>query len=61
MFLNYYFIFYRYKNLGAGRTEKVLSNIFTIVGRFCMECDEEVILEFVNIYAGNAVKECINM
>lgn len=50
-----------YKNLGAGETEKVLSTIFMIVARFCIESTDEQINEFINVYAGNAIKECINM
>lgn len=50
-----------YKNLGAGETEKVLSTIFMIVARFCIESTDEQINEFINVYAGNAIKECINI
>ncbi|KRX00764.1 hypothetical protein PPERSA_03024 [Pseudocohnilembus persalinus] len=49
----------QYKNLGAGETEKVLSNIFMIVARF-LKCtkNKNSLLEFIDIHAENSVKEC---
>lgn len=44
-----------YKNLGAGRTEKVLSNIFMIVARFCIDSTVENAQQFITIYAENGL------
>ena len=50
-----------YKNLGAGQTEKVLSNIFMIASKFCIFSTEESSKDFITIYAENSLQECIRM
>ncbi|EAS05094.2 hypothetical protein TTHERM_01287970 (macronuclear) [Tetrahymena thermophila SB210] len=44
-----------YKSLGAGKTEKVLSNIFMIASKFCILSDEKKSKDFEIIYAENSV------
>lgn len=50
-----------YKNLGAGKTEQVLSSIFIILSKIVADQNSKVGREFAMSFVENAISNCFDM
>jgi hypothetical protein len=50
-----------YKNLGAGKTEQVLSSIFMILSKLCLDQSSRTGKDFASMFAENAIIDCLDM
>jgi hypothetical protein len=50
-----------YKNLGAGKTEQVISNIMMILTKIVVGGDSAAKLDFVTIYSENATLDALDI
>ena len=50
-----------YKNLGSGKTEKILSSIFMILAKLCRDQSTKTGKDFTSMFAEDTIRDCLDI